>query len=141
MSLENKSPKNTEIPVAQFIAVLVLSISIFLIVDFGRRAATGYRVRREEQKLQAQLEALNETNKALESRRAYVETDLYVAEVARNEFKWSTPDETVIVILATPEAAPLSSFRNNQNVPSNVDSEDTPFNAWLTLFFPDLEKR
>ena len=73
-------------------------------------------MRREEQKLEAQFEALNQTYKALEDRRAYVETDLYVAEVARNEFKWSTPGETVVVILATPEAASPMTFRRPTEV-------------------------
>ncbi|RME40789.1 MAG: septum formation initiator family protein, partial [Caldilineae bacterium] len=98
--------KKVNLPLAQFTAIVVLSISLFLIVDFGRRAATGYRIHREEKRLAAELEQLQQEHAALEERRAYVQSDAYVEEVARNELKWSRPGETVIVVLATPQAAP-----------------------------------
>jgi cell division protein FtsB len=132
-----KKRKNIELPVAQFIAILVLSIAIFLIIDFGRRAATGYRVRREEEKLRIQLEALVETQQIMLARRDYVKSDTYVEEVARKELKWSQPGETIVVVMATPIAPPQAAL----SAPSTSEPlrPETPVQAWLTLFFPDYE--
>jgi len=127
--------KKVELPIAQFIAIIALSISLFLIVDFGRRTASGYRIYREEERLEAQLAPLRESHQALLDKQDYVQTDAYVEEIARNELKWSKPGETVIVILATPQTAshPLSA----QNSSTSSTQADTPFHAWLTLFFPE----
>jgi cell division protein FtsB len=130
-----KKRKQIDLPIAQFIAIIVLSISIFLIIDFGRRAATGYRVRREEEKLYAQLEAARQTQQDLLAKRDYVETDIYIEEVARNELKWSRADETIVVIMATPQASTSSSAPIKTPLPNQP--AETPLQAWLALFFPD----
>jgi len=75
VSSATKKRKNIDLPVAQFVAVIVLTISIFLIIDFGHRAATGYRVRKEKIKLRNQLTAVQETQKTPIDRRDYVESD------------------------------------------------------------------
>jgi cell division protein FtsB len=131
--------KNIELPVAQFIAVIVFSISVFLIIDFGRRAATGYRVYREEKRLEAQLEAAKQTREILLARKEYVKTDTYIEEVARNELKWSKPGETVIVVMTTPGIVSSSPASTNRLV-LNDSVDNTPLHAWLILFFPELEK-
>lgn len=135
MTSATKKRKQIDLPIAQFIAIIVLSISIFLIIDFGRRAATGYRVRREEEKLYAQLEAAQQTQQDLLAKRDYVETDIYIEEVARNELKWSRVGETIVVIMATPQA-PTSSPTPIKTTLPNQPAE-TPLQAWLALFFPD----
>ena len=138
MASATKKRKNIELPVAQFIAILVLSIAIFLIIDFGRRAATGYRVRREEEKLRVQLEALEETQQVLLARRDYVKSDAYVEEVARKELKWSQPGETIVVVMATPIAPTQAALPPASITPQPLRAE-TPLQAWLNLFFPDYE--
>lgn len=135
MTSATKKRKQIDLPIAQFIAIIVLSISIFLIIDFGRRAATGYRVRREEEKLYAQLEAARQTQQDLLAKRDYVETDIYIEEVARNELKWSRTDETIVVIMATPQAPTSSSTPIKTPLPNQP--AETPLQAWLALFFPD----
>lgn len=137
MSSATKKRKQLDLPIAHFIAVIVLSISLFLIIDFGRRAATGYRVRREEDRLRSQMEAAQETQEALLARLDYVATDAYVEEIARNELKWSKPGEVVVVIMPTPQmiAASPSSSRSS---PGN-SRPATPLQAWLKLFFTSSE--
>ncbi|OQY36299.1 MAG: hypothetical protein B6243_03565 [Anaerolineaceae bacterium 4572_5.2] len=127
--------KKVELPVAQFIAIIVLSIALFLIVDFGRRTASGYRIYREEARLKAQLAPLEKTHQLLLTQQAYAQTDAYVEEIARHELKWSKPGEVVVVVLATPQAGypPLSASNSAGAFPST----DTPFSAWFNLFFAE----
>ena len=133
MSSATKKRKQLELPIAHFIAVIVLSISLFLIIDFGRRAATGYRVRREEDRLRSQVEAANTTQEALLTRRDFVATDAYVEEIARNELKWSKPGEVVVVIMPTPQAVMASP--SSGRLFSGKAQPATPLQAWLELFF------
>lgn len=135
MTSATKKRKQIDLPIAQFIAIIVLSISIFLIIDFGRRAATGYRVRREEEKLYAQLEAAQQTQQDLLAKRDYVKTDIYIEEVARNELKWSRGGETIVVIMATPQAPTSSPIPIKTTLPNQP--AETPLQAWWALFFPD----
>jgi cell division protein FtsB len=129
-----KKRPGPRIPVAQFIAIIVLSISIFLIVDFGRRAAANYRVQREAARLSQEVEAVEQYQAQLLARRTYVASDLYVEEVARNELKWAKPDETVIVVLPTPEAVhPANEPASKKETPPQV--AQTPAQAWWHLFF------
>ncbi|MCB0179510.1 MAG: hypothetical protein KDI62_14860, partial [Anaerolineae bacterium] len=52
-----KKRQFTKAPLAQFVAIIALSISIFLIVDLGRRAAANYRTQREAEQLSQEVEA------------------------------------------------------------------------------------
>ncbi len=131
----NKKRKQLDLPIAQFIAIIVLSISIFLIIDFGRRAAAGYRIRRQEEQLQVEYETALLRRTALMDRLAYVKTDGFVEDVARNELKWSLPGETIVVVMATPEAVSQA----QSIIISSTDSSqpETPLEAWIALFFSD----
>lgn len=128
-----KKRQSSRTPLAQFVAIIALTISIFLIVDFGRRAATNYRIQREAEHISQQVEAARRYQARLLARRTYAASDLYVEEVARNELKWAKPGETVVVVMPTVEEA--RSF----NLPSETKTEvrvvETPQQAWWRLFF------
>ena len=131
MKKKRQIPK---LPLAQFIAIIALSISIFLIVDFGRRAAANYRVQREAERLGQEVELARQDQANLLARRTYVASDLYVEEVARHELKWASPDETVIVIMPTPEAV-SHLFDSTSAVATSAPVAQTPLQAWLLLLF------
>jgi len=131
-----KKRKQIDLPISQFIAVIILSLSVFLIVDFGRRAATGYRIHQEEERLEQELLLLQEEHEALLARQDYVSSDAYVEEIARNELKWSRAGEQVMVILPqTPQSA-LPPTQTKQSK-LTVSSTQTPLEAWKALFFPE----
>lgn len=132
MKKKRQSPKA---PVAQFVAIIALSISIFLIVDLGRRAAANYRVQREAERLSQEVEHMREYQAQLLARRSYVASDLYAEDVARNELKWAKPGETVIVIMPTPEAA--TSLHQTDTQATINPTIQTPAQAWWDLFFSD----
>ncbi len=130
MTKKRSGPKAA---LAQFIAIIALTISIFLIVDFGRRAAANYRVQREAERLSQEVELARQYQADLLTRRSYVASDLYVEEVARQELKWASPGETVLVIMPTPEAvAPAVNSALGSASPSPI--VQTPLQAWWHLF-------
>jgi cell division protein FtsB len=94
-----KKRKQLKAPIAQFVAIIVLSISVFLMVDFGRRAAANYRIQREADNLTMEVEAAKEYQDRLLAQRTYAASNLYVEEIARNQLKWSKPGETLVIVI------------------------------------------
>ena len=97
-------PKNTPpISGTQFAALVVLTIALSLIVDFGRRTTAGYYVSQAEARLQQEIDALLEQRAALEKRLAHVGTDAYVEQWARQKAHMVLPGDRPM-ILVTPSA-------------------------------------
>lgn len=131
-----KKRQSSKLPLAQFVAIIVLSISIFLVVDFARRAAANYRVQREAERLEQQVDYARQQQKNLRSKRSYVASDLYVEDIARKELKWARTGETVVVVMPTPEIAaqtPQQSIKAQTVGPV----AQTPTQAWWLTFFGD----
>nr|MBN1217561.1 septum formation initiator family protein [Anaerolineae bacterium] len=129
-----KKKQTAKISLAQFVAIIVLSISIFLIIDLGRRAAANYQVQREEERLSQEVEIAQRYRQELLAHRTYVASDLYVEEMARRELKWARPGEVVVVVMPTPEAASQLPRQNPQTVEAGPIAH-TPVEAWWLLFF------
>lgn len=130
-----KSKKQSaKTPIAQFVAIIALSISIFLVVDLGRRAAANYRVQREAERLSQEVERARQEQEALQARLEYAQSDLRVEEVARRDLKWARPGETVVVVLPTPEVIPQAPAQTPQTVIVGPVAK-TPAQAWWILFF------
>lgn len=137
MTPSTRKRKPIKLPIVKMIVIFAVSMVILLTVDFGQRAARGYQVRRAEEKLSVQVEALTKAHDALLARLDYVQSDAYIEEVARNELKWSKPGETVVIILATPLASEGSAAAGSLTTlqPAAVQNQ-TPLEAWLGTFFP-----
>jgi cell division protein FtsB len=131
-----KRKQSSKVPLAQFVAIIALSISIFFIIDLGNRAAANYRVRREAERLNQEVEIARRYQEKLLARRSYVASDLYIEEVARKELKWARPGETVIVVMPTPEVPTQLPSPDTQTATIGVDVH-TPAQAWWLLFFGD----
>lgn len=131
MTKKRPGPK---VPIAQFIAVIALSISIFLVIDFGRRAAANYRVQREAQRLSQEVETVRQQQAELLAWRSYVASDLYVEEVARKELRLARPNETVVIVMPTPEAIAITTTTESL-AEVTAPIIQTPAEAWWHLFF------
>lgn len=129
-----KKRQTAKLPVAQFLAIIVLSISVFLIVDLGRRAAANYRIQREAERLSQEVEAVKRYQAKLLAERTYAASDLYVEEVARQELKWTKPSETVVVVLPIYEKALLPAHQPKE-IPNFPLIAKSPQQAWWNLFF------
>jgi len=130
---KSKSP-SSRAPLAQFVAILALTVSIFLIVDFGRQAAANYRSQREAERLSQEVEAVQQVQAKLLAQRTYAASDLYVEEVARRELKWARPGETVYVVV--PDFEPSSPLNASTHTTNSIKvTATTPQEAWWELFF------
>ena len=86
-----KKKRGPQFPLTQFIAIVVITISFFLVVDFARRTATIYRIKSEAVRLEEEVAEARARSEALEARLRYVQSDAYVEELARTQLKWAQP--------------------------------------------------
>ena len=135
----SKTKRNRTVPLTQIITIVVATMAISMIVDFGRKAAANYRIRREEMRLEQEIVAERAQHEALLASREDVQTDEYVEQVAREELKWVRPGEVVVVpvplhreALPTQEASPI---------PVKPLPGESHWQEWWDLFFdrPPME--
>jgi cell division protein FtsB len=121
---------------AQFLAIVVLTISIFLIVDLGRRATAGYHVTQAEKRLRQEIDAALDRQEELRARRDHVASDSYVEEWARQEGHMIHPGDKPL-ILVTPQSRHMAM---PQASPVDEPSEErTPnWTHWWLLFFDEM---
>lgn len=132
-----KKKHGLQFPFTQFIAIIVITISLFLVIDFGRRTAASYQIKDEAARLEKEVAAAHAYHATLEARLSYVQSDAYLEEVARTRLKWAREGETVVVVMATPQAAPQSP--SDERPPStNGLVPQSPWQAWWLLFFGTL---
>jgi cell division protein FtsB len=121
-----KSSKNPPlISGTQFVAIVVLTMAVFLIVDFGRRATAGYYVSQAEKQLQTEIAAELELQGQLKARRDYVMSDEYVEKWAREHAHMVRPGDQPLILVTprAPQSIPVSRPEGN---PAPV----TPAPAW-----------
>jgi cell division protein FtsB len=117
----------------QFIAIVVLTISIFLIVDFSRRTRTGYYVSQAEQRLQEEI-AIELTQQAdLQARLQELQSDEYVEEWARKEAHMIRPGDRPFMLM-TPES-PQVRVELVQQAPPLPEQALPNWVQWWVLFF------
>lgn len=130
-----KKKRGHQFPLTQFIAIIVITISIFLVVDFARRTATIYRIKSEAARLEEEVAAARAQSEALEARLRYVQSDAYVEEIARSQLKWARPGDTVVVVMPTPQAVPTPSSPDRGYAVADGPPPEKPWQAWWLRFF------
>jgi cell division protein FtsB len=135
----SKTKRNRTVPLTQIITIVVATMAISMIVDFGRKAAANYRIRREEVRLEQEIAAERAQHEALLARREYVQTDEYVEQVAREELKWVRPGEIVVVPVPV-QREPLPTLEASPT-PVKPSPGESHWQEWWTLFFdrPPME--
>jgi cell division protein FtsB len=133
-------PKKTPlISTTQFAAIVVLTIALFLIVDFGRRTTVGYYVSQTEERLEAEIEALLKEQEALKERRDFVQTDAYVEQWAREQAHMVRPGDRRLIVVTPPASdAPVPTPQLAAPPPSDsvTVSRPTPnWHHWWRLFW------
>jgi cell division protein FtsB len=129
-----KKKRTPQFPLTQFIAIIVITISLFLVVDFARRTAATYNIKNEESRLEEQVAAAQSRHHALQAQLRYVQSDAYVEEIARTQLKWVRPGEIAVVVMATPQPTPLPSA-DDQPAAADVPPPQSPWQAWWLRFF------
>lgn len=126
--------KNTPlISGTQFIAIVVLTIAIFMVVDFGRRTTAGYYVSQAEKRLKEEIEVELTRQAALRARRDYVASDVYVEEWAREEAHMIRPGDRPL-LLVTPQV-PATPEVTEAPGPVLVTQPVPNWYYWWRLFF------
>ncbi len=129
-----KKKRGPQFPFTHFVAIVVITISLFIVVDFARRTAATYKIKNEAARLEDEVAAVRAHHQALQSRLSYVQGDAYVEEIARTQLKWAQPGETVVVVMATPQAAPSSEPGAEPAAP-DFPPPESPWEAWWLRFF------
>jgi cell division protein FtsB len=129
-----KRKRGPQFPLSQFIAIIVITISVFLVVDFARRTATTFRIKNEAARLEQEIAVVRSRRETLEARLNYVQSDAYVEELARTQLKWARPGETVVVVMATPQPV-VTPPPAGDATPAEVVAPGAPWQAWWRLFF------
>ena len=130
-------PKNPPlVSGAQFLAIVVLTLSILLIVDLGRRATAGYHVTQAEKRLRQEIDAALERQKELRARRDHVASDSYVEEWARQEGHMIRPGDKPLIMVTPPTQQPPAPQAAPVDEPT---TERTPnWAQWWLLFFDEM---
>jgi cell division protein FtsB len=129
----SKAKRQRTVPLTQIITIVVATMAISMIVDFGRKATANYRVRNEESQLEQEIAAEKAKHEALLRRRAYVQTDEYVESIAREELRWVRPGEIVVVPIPL-ERKPLPTAEIPP-APTELAQKESHWQAWWSLFF------
>jgi hypothetical protein len=134
----SKAKRHRTLPFTQIITIVVATMAISMIVDFGRKAAANYRIRHEEIRLEQEIAAERAKHEALLARREYVQTDEYIEHVAREELKWMRQGETVVVPI--PFRKPLPTPETTPALAKPLRGE-SHWQEWWALFFdrPPIE--
>ena len=119
----------------QFVAIVVLTIAIFLIVDFGRRTTAGYYVSQAEQRLLNEIQAELDRRQELTERRDYVASDTYVEEWAREQAHMIRPGDQPVILVTTEAPRPAPRVTTPQAAPAANDVPNWYY--WWELFFAE----
>jgi hypothetical protein len=127
------SRKRSSVSVTQFVALIVATIALSLIVDLGHKVAVYRRLQREEFRLDQEIEFEEERGVYLEGLKEQVQTDGFLHYWALNEQKMVKSGETLVVprFQAAPPAPPIQPQQETHS------SEESHWQEWWKLFFDD----
>jgi cell division protein FtsB len=122
------------ISLPKIVTIAALAVIATLTIDFGRRALDNYHVQRQVEWLREEVAREEEENAALREDLAYVSSDAYAEETARESLKMVKPGDTAVVVVGesgqqSPAVAPTPAIET-------ADSEPQPYwQRWWDLFF------
>ncbi|MBN1936268.1 MAG: hypothetical protein JW934_16490 [Anaerolineae bacterium] len=118
---------------AQFVGIVVLTVILLLIVDYGRRASTGYYVAQAEEQLKAEIGIELTKNAQLKERLDYVQGEEYVEEWAREDGHMVRAGDRPLILVTV--AAPFVLQSAPLPVQTNDATPQPTWYHWWYLFF------
>ena len=144
MANDRHGKRPNTISLSQFLAIILITIALAVVLDFGHRAAVSAELQKEAQRLEREVATLEAEHRALEQQREWVQTDDYVEEWARTEggmvLRGETPIVPVPVEQVAPPTRPTPTPPSEPNRPPSESGEGTSshWREWWALFFgPD----
>ncbi len=119
---------------AQFVGIVMLTVILLLIVDYGRRASTGFYVAQAEEQLKAEISIELTKNAQLKKRLEYVQSEEYVEKWAREQGHMARPGDQPF-ILVTVEAPSVVTAGASLPVPVDSAPPQPLWHQWWYLFF------
>lgn len=124
----------TTISGAQFVGIIVLTIILLLIVDYGRRVSTGFYIAQAEEQLKAEIAVELTRNAQLKARLEYVQSDEFVEKWAREEGHMARPGDRPFILVTV--EAPRSAPQNSTAIVQTAGATPQPtWHQWWYLFF------
>jgi len=137
-------PRSSTVTWSQFLVIILITIALAVVLEYGHRATVSAELKRESQRLEREVATLEAENRALHIQRDLVQTDEYVEEWARTEGVMVLQGETPVVPLPGRQAAPAEGATptpapESVQVPSDRSEETSShWQEWWALFFgPD----
>jgi cell division protein FtsB len=122
------------LPPMDIITVLVCTAAIFFILALGGKALEGYRLRRHNAILSAQVAELRKEQAELEERLDYVKSPGYAEQVAREEYRWVGPGETLVIPIFRRRPVEVAPTTSSEPTGETMDSQSTSYwPAWWRL--------
>ncbi|MBN1135898.1 MAG: septum formation initiator family protein [Anaerolineae bacterium] len=114
--------------VSQLVLILMGTVLLYLVVNFGRQVATSYQRGQELQQIQEKVRLAEERNQDLHVHLGYAQSD-QAAEAWAREQGWAKTGEVPVIVVApsakeSPELEP-----SQQELPASYRQ------AWWELFF------
>jgi cell division protein FtsB len=136
-----KKPRSRSVTAMQFLVIILITVALAVVLDFGHRAAMSAELKREARRLEREVATLEAEHRELEAQQEWVATDGYVEEWARTEGGMVMRGETPVVPVPTgPDvtagiaaSAPVSD--SNTAAPEQVEGERSHWQEWWDLFF------
>ena len=124
----------------QFLSIILITIVLTVVLDFGHRAASNADLKKEALRLEREVATLEAKHRALEVQREIVQTDDYVEEWARTEGGMVLRGETPVVPIPAGPGLAVDKIED-QPVSDSIDaSEETGarsgyWQEWWEFFF------
>lgn len=115
---------------------VILAVGLLLAINFSSRIAYSQNLLNAYDRVNAEIGTLDAEQTALQTESAYVQSDAYVEQWARDRGKMVRPGERLIIPVpagVVPTATPLSeasTARFDDGIP-----EPEPWELWWSLFF------
>lgn len=97
------------------VAIVAATLVVSLLADFAQKTLDTYRLNRQIQALELEVDAARAENQALKERLAYAATESFIEEAARESLRWVKPGEVPVVILAVEGEAASAPTLQSQN--------------------------
>lgn len=141
---KQEKPPSHSVTSLQFLVIILITIALAVVLDFGHRAAANAELKKEVRRLERQVATQEAKHRALEIQREWVKTDGYVEEWARTEGVMVLEGEIPIVPIPDGQVSPSKSFTpvpssdSNQTPPGGTGETSSHWQEWWTFFFgPD----
>ena len=121
----------------QIVAIIMAILAICLVVDFSRKAVDSYRVKARAQELEEMIEAARVENQRLKSLKEFAQTNAFIEQEARRDFKMGRPEEVRVIFLASANRQEERSGPRSRPIspPTTPQPEEPCWQGWWRLFF------